>query len=144
MTDKIIGIVGLGYVGLPLAVTFGQNYQTIGFDIKKGAIENYQNKIDHNNEVAEAGFAATQHLQFTTEAKDLHLADFIIVAVPTPINVANQPDLRPLLITLRTRRHEYEKRCDNHLRVLRVPRCNGRCLRADPGRNLKANCRSKS
>ena len=66
-------MVGLGYVGLPLAVTFGQKYQTIGFDIKKEAIENYQKKIDFNGEVDEAGFAAARHLHFTTEAKDLHV-----------------------------------------------------------------------
>lgn len=98
MADIIVGIIGLGYVGLPLVVAFGPKYQTIGFDIKKEAIENCRNKIDLNNEVDEPGFAAAKHLRFTTEAKDLHLANFIIVAVPTPIDAANQPDSCDLLI----------------------------------------------
>jgi UDP-N-acetyl-D-galactosamine dehydrogenase len=102
MTNTIVGIIGLGYVGLPLAITFGQKYQTIGFDVKNQAIENYRNKIDPNNEVDEAGFTAAKHLQFTTEAKDLHQADFIIVAVPTPIDAANQPDLHPLISASKT------------------------------------------
>ncbi len=102
MEKIIVGIIGLGYVGLPLAVTFGQRYHTIGFDIKKEAIENFRKKIDLNGEVDEAGFAGAEHLQFTTEAKDLHQADFIIVAVPTPIDAANQPDLRPLISAART------------------------------------------
>jgi UDP-N-acetyl-D-galactosamine dehydrogenase len=95
-------VVGLGYVGLPLAVTFGQKYQTIGFDIKKDAIANYRNKIDRNGEVDEAGFTAARHLQFTTNSQDLSVADFIVVAVPTPIDSANQPDLRPLISASRT------------------------------------------
>jgi UDP-N-acetyl-D-galactosamine dehydrogenase len=102
MTNPTIAIIGLGYVGLPLAITFGQKYQTIGFDVKNQAIENYRNKIDPNNEVDEAGFTAAKHLQFTTEAKDLHQADFIIVAVPTPIDAANQPDLHPLISASKT------------------------------------------
>jgi UDP-N-acetyl-D-glucosamine/UDP-N-acetyl-D-galactosamine dehydrogenase len=102
MESIIVGVIGLGYVGLPLAVTFGQKYHTIGFDIKKEAIENFRKKIDLNGEVDEAGFAGAEHLLFTTEAKDLHRADFIIVAVPTPIDAANQPDLRPLISAART------------------------------------------
>lgn len=102
MKNKIIGIVGLGYVGLPLAVTFGQKYQTIGFDIKKEAIDNYRKKIDLNNEVEEQGFNAAKHLHFTTDAKDLQAADFIIVAVPTPIDNANQPNLGPLISASKT------------------------------------------
>ncbi|TKB25014.1 nucleotide sugar dehydrogenase [Desulfopila sp. IMCC35006] len=102
MLDKTIGVVGLGYVGLPLAVTFGQKYRTIGFDIKKDAIENYRKKIDRNGEVDEAGFTAARYLQFTSEAQDLAAADFIIVAVPTPIDSANQPDLHPLTSATRT------------------------------------------
>ncbi len=97
MSKPIIGIVGLGYVGLPLAVTFAQKYTTIGFDIKAEAIENYRQGIDHNNEVDAGGFKAARHITYTAEAKDLQEADFIIIAVPTPIDAANQPDLTPLI-----------------------------------------------
>jgi UDP-N-acetyl-D-galactosamine dehydrogenase len=97
MSKTIIGVVGLGYVGLPLAVTFAQKYQTIGFDIKAQAVENYRKGIDHNNEVDAEGFKAARYITFTTEARDLRLADFIIVAVPTPVDAANQPDLSPLV-----------------------------------------------
>lgn len=97
MKDKIIAIVGLGYVGLPLAVTFAQKYQTIGFDIKKQAIENYRQGIDPNSAVDAEGFKAARYITFTTEEKDLRQADFLIVAVPTPIDKANQPDLTPLI-----------------------------------------------
>jgi UDP-N-acetyl-D-galactosamine dehydrogenase len=97
MKNKIIGVVGLGYVGLPLAMTFGRKYQTIGFDIKKDAIENYRKSIDLHGEVDETDFISAKYLRFTTEARDLQSADFLIVAVPTPIDNANQPDLRPLI-----------------------------------------------
>ncbi len=102
MLNKIIGVVGLGYVGLPLAVTFGQKFKTIGFDIKKDAVENYRKQIDLNNEVEEESFSAAKHLQFTTEAQDLKSADFLIIAVPTPIDTANQPDLGPLISASKT------------------------------------------
>ena len=98
ISDKTIGVIGLGYVGLPLAVTFGQKFRTIGFDIKMEAIENYRKKVDLNGEVDEAGFEAARCLSFKTEAKDLQRDDFIIVAVPTPIDSANQPYLSTLEI----------------------------------------------
>ena len=99
MTDNSItvGILGLGYVGLPLAITFGKKYQTIGYDMNSAAITNYRKGIDHNNEVDATGFDAAKLLQFTENPEDLGRADFLIIAVPTPIDQANQPNLRPLL-----------------------------------------------
>lgn len=102
MLEKIVAVVGLGYVGLPLAVTFGKIMKTIGFDIKQEAISNYQRGIDLNGEVDASGFLAAKHLTFTSDPKDIGLADYIIVAVPTPIDDANQPDLRPLVSASRT------------------------------------------
>jgi len=102
MSSDIIAVLGLGYVGLPLAVEFGKHYKTIGFDIKKEAIEKYNKKIDLNNEVSEEGFTSAKYLQFTSDAEDIQSADFIIVAVPTPIDKANQPDLAPLISASRT------------------------------------------
>lgn len=95
--NTTVGIIGLGYVGLPLAITFGKIHNTIGYDLNKEAIQNYRNGIDHNKEVESAGFAAAKLLSFTDNAKDLSKADFIVIAVPTPIDQANQPNLRPLL-----------------------------------------------
>jgi UDP-N-acetyl-D-galactosamine dehydrogenase len=96
-TPLTVGIVGLGYVGLPLAITFGKIYQTIGYDLNSDAIKNYSKGIDHNKEVDAAGFAAAKLLTFTDNPEQLSKADFLIIAVPTPIDHANQPNLRPLL-----------------------------------------------
>ena len=68
ISEKTIGVIGLGYVGLPLAVTFGQKFRAIGFDIKKEAIENYRKKVDPNGEVNEAGFP-TANVQSTTNSQ---------------------------------------------------------------------------
>ncbi len=102
MSEKTVGIIGLGYVGLPLAIEFGKKYKTIGFDVKTEAINNYQNKTDPNNEVNNAEFKAARHLTFTSNPANLKKADYIIVAVPTPIDSANQPDLSPLINASRT------------------------------------------
>jgi len=99
MTDNnlTVGILGLGYVGLPLAITFGKIYKTIGYDLNSDAIKNYCKGIDHNNEVDSVGFKAAKFLTFTEDPQKLSKADFLIIAVPTPIDHANQPNLRPLL-----------------------------------------------
>jgi UDP-N-acetyl-D-galactosamine dehydrogenase len=97
MIDPVVGIIGLGYVGLPLAITFARQYQTIGFDIKEQAIENYRKGIDPNHAVDSVGFASALYIQFTSEAKDLQSADFLVIAVPTPIDAANEPNLTPLI-----------------------------------------------
>ncbi len=96
-TMPTVAILGLGYVGLPLAITFGKKYQTIGYDLNQRAIANYRKGIDHNNEVDSDGFTAARLLTFTENPEDLSEADFLIIAVPTPIDQANQPNLRPLL-----------------------------------------------
>ncbi|MEN8189454.1 MAG: nucleotide sugar dehydrogenase, partial [Thermodesulfobacteriota bacterium] len=95
--SKIIGILGLGYVGLPLAVTFGKIFTTIGYDLNSEAVESYRKGVDPNLEVSQEEFSASTHLQFTQESVDLKQADFIIIAVPTPIDEAKQPDLSPLV-----------------------------------------------
>ena len=92
-----VGILGLGYVGLPLAITFGKIYQTIGYDLNSNAIKNYCKGIDHNKEVNSESFKEAKLLTFTEKPELLSQADFLIIAVPTPIDHANQPNLRPLL-----------------------------------------------
>jgi UDP-N-acetyl-D-galactosamine dehydrogenase len=93
----VIAVVGLGYVGLPLAVEFGKKYPTIGFDLSKKKIQAYREFLDPTGEVGEAELRAARQLRVTTEAHDLAHADFIVVAVPTPVDEAHRPDFGPLL-----------------------------------------------
>jgi UDP-N-acetyl-D-galactosamine dehydrogenase len=98
MTDKtIIAVVGLGYVGLPLAVEFGKHFRTIGFDLSQKKVEAYRKFVDPTGEVSTADLKAASLLAVTTDAGLLREADFIVVAVPTPIDGAHQPDFGPLL-----------------------------------------------
>ena len=90
-----VALVGLGYVGLPIAVAFGRRGKVIGFDINKAKIEELQRGFDRTGEVSAADLKASD-VQYTSEPTDLKAADFIIVAVPTPINEALQPDLKAL------------------------------------------------
>jgi len=92
---KNIAVVGLGYVGLPIAVAFGKRGSVIGFDINKTKIDELRRGFDRTGEVSEADLKCAR-IQFTSEPADLKAADFIIVAVPTPINEALQPDLTAL------------------------------------------------
>ena len=90
-----IAVVGLGYVGLPIAVAFGKQQRVIGFDINKTKIAELLKGLDRTGEVSSADLKATD-IQYTFQPSDLKAADFIIVAVPTPINEALQPDLTAL------------------------------------------------
>ena len=97
MTNLTIAVVGLGYVGLPLAVEFGKRYTTIGFDLAEAKIAAYRRGFDPTGEVSEADLHAAGGLEYTTDASRLGRADFIVVAVPTPVDDAHQPDFGPLL-----------------------------------------------
>jgi UDP-N-acetyl-D-galactosamine dehydrogenase len=90
-----IAVVGLGYVGLPIAVAFGKRQRVVGFDINKAKIVELEKGFDRTGEVSAADLNATD-VHYTCEPGDLKAADFIIVAVPTPINEALQPDLTAL------------------------------------------------
>ena len=94
--NRHISVVGLGYVGLPVAVAFGKKSETIGFDINQTRIEELKAGHDRTHEVATEDLAATK-LLYTNRIEDLRRADFHIVAVPTPVDQANQPDLGPML-----------------------------------------------
>jgi len=91
-----VAVVGLGYVGLPVAVEFGKRRPTIGYDLSRRRIENLKHKVDVTGEVSTAELIEARNLVATASPAELQQADFIIVAVPTPINAARQPDLRPL------------------------------------------------
>ncbi|MDH5739635.1 MAG: nucleotide sugar dehydrogenase [Nitrospira sp.] len=93
--SRSIAVVGLGYVGLPIAVAFGKRGPVIGFDINKKKIDELLKGIDRTGEVSKSDLTSAQ-VRYTSEPTDLKGADFIIVAVPTPINEALQPDLTAL------------------------------------------------
>ena len=97
LSNATIAVVGLGYVGLPLAVEFGKQYRTIGFDLSESKIAAYRSGVDPTAEVNPEALRAATHLEFTTDAKQLKRANFVVVAVPTPIDDAHQPDFAPLL-----------------------------------------------
>lgn len=94
---RTIAVVGLGYVGLPLAVAFGKQFKTIGFDLSEEKVASYKQFIDPTGEVATEDLQMAQGLAVTTDPSCLLEADFIVVAVPTPVDSANQPDLSPLV-----------------------------------------------
>jgi UDP-N-acetyl-D-galactosamine dehydrogenase len=95
-SNPTICIIGLGYVGLPLAVEFGKKINTIGFDINQSRVDALGKGVDHTLELDAAELAEAEHLRYTTTETDIKNADVYIVTVPTPINDSKQPDLTPL------------------------------------------------
>jgi UDP-N-acetyl-D-galactosamine dehydrogenase len=93
----IVAVVGLGYVGLPLAVEFGKRQRTIGYDLSASKVANYRQHVDPTGEVSSADLKAAVHLEVGSDAAALAEADFVIVAVPTPVDEAHQPDFGPLI-----------------------------------------------
>lgn len=92
---EIVGIVGLGYVGLPLAVAFGQYGEVVGFDINQRRVADLQRGVDITHEANPEKFKAAR-IQYTCDPQDLKRCTAIVVAVPTPVDKAKQPDLTPL------------------------------------------------
>lgn len=95
-SNPTICIIGLGYVGLPLAVEFGKQVPTIGFDINKTRVDALLQGVDHTLELNAAELAEATQLRYSTSEADIKNADIYIVTVPTPINDSNSPDLTPL------------------------------------------------
>ena len=91
-----IGVIGLGYVGLPLAVEFGKKRKTIGFDINRQRVKELSDGQDHTLEVSPEELKLASHLTYTSELSELEQCNFFIVTVPTPIDNVNRPDLSPL------------------------------------------------
>lgn len=94
--NETVAIVGLGYVGLPLAVAFGRQRPTIGYDLNESKLACYRRGEDPTGEVGPDSIREAKHLEFTSDAARLADASMIIVVVPTPIDHARRPDLRPL------------------------------------------------
>ena len=93
----VVAVVGLGYVGLPLAVEFGKKFETIGFDLSESKIASYKNHIDPTGEISSEDLKAATRLSVSTDPATLARADFIIIAVPTPVDAAHIPDFSPLV-----------------------------------------------
>jgi UDP-N-acetyl-D-galactosamine dehydrogenase len=94
---KVVAVVGLGYVGLPLAVEFGKKRPTIGFDLSQPKVDSYKQFVDPTGEVSSADLKASSQLQVTTDPAALAGAKYIVVAVPTPVDIAHNPDFSPLV-----------------------------------------------
>jgi UDP-N-acetyl-D-galactosamine dehydrogenase len=97
-----VGIIGLGYVGLPLAVEFGKVIDVIGFDINKERIEELKKGYDRTKEVEEADLKASKKLSYSSSLSDLKSANYFIVTVPTPVDEYKKPDLSPLISASKT------------------------------------------
>ena len=97
MSQKNIAVIGLGYVGLPLAIEFGKKFTTVGYDLSERKVASYRDGRDPSGDVSGDDFRAAKHLSFTTDPSHLSKADYIIVAVPTPVDAAHQPDFSPLV-----------------------------------------------
>src|SRR5262245_4607284 len=93
--DKI-GIIGLGYVGLPLAVEFGKKIDVVGFDINIERIDELKRGYDRTREVEETELKASDKLKFSYDLADLKSVIYFIITVPTPVDDFKKPDLRPL------------------------------------------------
>lgn len=91
-----VAVIGLGYVGLPLAVEFGKVFSTIGFDISKEKISSLNQQVIPNDEVLLEDLKLSSHLSFTSDPSELRKADFILIAVPTLVTADHQPELSPL------------------------------------------------
>jgi UDP-N-acetyl-D-galactosamine dehydrogenase len=92
-----VGVVGLGYVGLPLAVEFGKKRRTIGFDLSSAKVDSYRRFIDPTGEVTTEALRAANQLTVSADPAVLSEADYIVVAVPTPVDIAHKPDFSPLI-----------------------------------------------
>ena len=97
LANPTVAVIGLGYVGLPLAVAFGKQYRTFGLDLSKEKVEAYKRFVDPTGEVSTEDLRAATQLSCTTDPAVLKEADFIIVAVPTPVDDAHRPDFTPLV-----------------------------------------------
>ena len=97
MKEIKIAVVGLGYVGLPLAVAFGKIYETLGFDINPERILELENGIDRTREIETSEMSSSHNLSFVSESENLSDCNVFIITVPTPIDSAKRPNLEPLI-----------------------------------------------
>ncbi len=106
--ESKLAVIGLGYVGLPIALEFAKKIKVVGFDINQKRVDLMKNKIDPSNELAASSFE-NRDILFSADTNDLKDVNFFIVAVPTPIDSSNLPDLKPLLGATKTVAHVLKK-----------------------------------
>lgn len=94
--EKTVAVLGLGYVGLPLALAFGRKLNTIGFDISEKKVSAFKKGADPSGEMSPEKFQEAKQIEYTTDPRRMKEADFIVIAVPTPIDDAKRPDLVPV------------------------------------------------
>ncbi len=133
LQDVRIGIVGLGYVGLPLAVYMARHFPVLGFDIDAGRIAELSAGKDRTREVTKQEFAAAKNISFSADPAALKAVNFFIVTVPTPINQALQPDLSMLEKASATVGRALGKGDIVVYEFDRLPRRHRRSLRSDSG-----------
>src|SRR3546814_312146 len=97
-----IAVIGLGYVGLPLALAFGKLGKTIGYDLSQTKVEAYASGTDNSGEATSADLQAARFFEPTSDETRLNEAEIFIVAVPTPVDEAHQPDFKPLISASQT------------------------------------------
>ena len=102
VSEVRIGIIGLGYVGMPLAVYLARHFPVVGFDIDASRVDELSRGIDRTREVTEEEFAAAKQLSYSADIADLRACNFFIVTVPTPVDQAKRPDLSALVSASRT------------------------------------------
>jgi UDP-N-acetyl-D-glucosamine/UDP-N-acetyl-D-galactosamine dehydrogenase len=102
LADLRLAIIGLGYVGLPLAIEFGKRRNVVGFDINQRRIDELKSGKDHTLEASQEELLAATYLSFTTDIEDFRTCNCFIVTVPTPIDDQKQPDLSPLMMASET------------------------------------------
>jgi len=98
MQGKKVVIVGLGYVGLPLALAFGRIMPSVGFELSRSKVDAYKKGYDPTGEMAPALFKRAKYLDYTTDPSSISSADYVVVAVPTPVDAGHQPDLTPVVV----------------------------------------------
>ncbi len=97
LKNKKVAVVGLGYVGLPLALAFGRVVPTVGFDVSEKKVDAYKKGFDPTGEMEDELFIRASNLDYTTDANAIKQANFVVIAVPTPVDNAHQPDLTPVI-----------------------------------------------
>jgi UDP-N-acetyl-D-galactosamine dehydrogenase len=100
--NTVVAVVGLGYVGLPLAVEFGKKYRTVGYDLSEAKIASYRNHCDPTGEVSPESLKTATRLNVSTDPAVISEADIIVVTVPTPVDEAHIPDFSPLVASSTT------------------------------------------
>ena len=94
---QTVAVIGLGYVGLPLVIEFGKHARTIGFDIVEAKVAKCREGVDPSREISNADMALAVHAEYTSDPAALREADFILIAVPTPVDDAHIPNFAPLV-----------------------------------------------